>query len=97
MKRTARSHASTSPSPPSDSSRWPREVQTHTEDFLTSAFEDVGSTTADWDTSTGELRLPDFTPSLTGSYDTLGDAYHVEAHGTTPSSRTGRRGSWSST
>ena len=50
----------------------------HTEDFLTTTFQDAANTTAVWDTSSGELRLPDFALSLAGSYDTLGDANHVE-------------------
>lgn len=46
-----------------------------TEDFTTTTYKDAVSTTADWNTTDGELKLFPFAPTLTGGYDTAGIAY----------------------
>ena len=53
----------------------------HTEDFTTTAFKDTVNTTADWNTTDGELKLFPLVPTLAGSYDTPGDALSVAVAG----------------
>ncbi len=54
---------------------------TFTEDFTTTDFKDVGATTADWNTTDGELKLFPFTPHLAGSYSTPGGARNLTVAG----------------
>jgi hypothetical protein len=49
--------------------------QTYFEDFTTTTYKDPVQTTADWNTTLGELRLPPFVPTLTGSYDAPVDGF----------------------
>jgi len=55
--------------------------QAYTEDFTTSTYKDVSSTTADWNLTNGELRLHPFFPTLEGACDTPGFAYCVALSG----------------
>ncbi len=49
----------------------------YAEDFTTTAFRDPVTTTAEWDTTSGEVRLTPFTFSLIGELDTAGAARDV--------------------
>jgi hypothetical protein len=57
------------------------ETQTFTEDFTTTTYRDPMATTVRWDTTTGELKLPPFVPSLAGSFNTPGAALAVVVDG----------------
>jgi hypothetical protein len=60
----------------------PTEAQNrYVEDFSTTLYKDEANTTALWDVSTGELKLPPFELTLAGSYDTPGSAYNVAIDG----------------
>jgi len=50
-------------------------VHSYSENFSTTQYKDTLNTTALWDTTTGELKLPPFVPTLVGSCDTSGNAY----------------------
>lgn len=63
------------------SSRAEAEAPTFVEDFLTTDYQDVVTTTAYWDTGAGELRLFPFSPSVIGTADTPGLAHGVAVHG----------------
>lgn len=52
-----------------------------TEDFTTAAFKDTANTTAVWNTTDGELKLPPFVPTLAGAFDTQGEALAVAVDG----------------
>ncbi len=52
-------------------------ASTFTEDFTTTTHRDDALTTADWDTTAGELRLPPFAPVPLGALDTPGTAEGV--------------------
>jgi hypothetical protein len=52
-------------------------ASTFTEDFTTTTYRDEALTTADWDTTAGELRLPPFEPVSLGALDTPGTAEGV--------------------
>jgi len=52
----------------------------YTEDFSTTAYKDAAYTTADWDTSAGELRLYPFVPTLVGNC-TFNEAFDVVVDG----------------
>ncbi len=54
---------------------------TYTEDFTSTAYRDGPGTTALWDTGAGELKLPEFELSLSGSYDSPGVAQGVAVSG----------------
>jgi hypothetical protein len=60
-----------------------RAANLYVEEFDTATFQDAASTTADWNTAAGKLRLFPFQPSLVGSYDTAGDAFGVAVLGRT--------------
>lgn len=45
---------------------------TFVETFTATTYKDAAGTTADWNTALGELRLPPFSPSELGNYDTPG-------------------------
>ena len=47
------------------------------EDFTTTQYKDTLSTTANWDTINGELKLHDFEYNLVGGYNTTGYSYDV--------------------
>ena len=49
-------------------------VHSYAEDFTTKAYCDTSATTALWDTSAGELKLPLIEVALAGEYDTPGEA-----------------------
>lgn len=51
------------------------------EDFTTTDMMDPDSTTAVWDTAAGEVRLPEMTPSIVGTYNTPGQARDVVLRG----------------
>ncbi|MCP3985539.1 MAG: hypothetical protein GY723_14205, partial [bacterium] len=53
----------------------------YAEDFTTTTYEDTLSTSADWNTTDGELKLFPFVPTLAGSYDTPGQAWKVAVAG----------------
>ena len=55
--------------------------QSYTEDFTTTTYKDALNTTADWDTTAGELKLPPLVISLADSYDTPGYANGVAVSG----------------
>jgi len=55
--------------------------QTFTEDFRTTTYMDAVNTTANWDTSTGELKLFPYVPSLAGSCTTPDNAIGVTISG----------------
>jgi len=55
--------------------------QSFTEDFTTTTYRDPLNTTAEWDTTAGELRLPSFECLLEGSVATAGDARAVAVSG----------------
>jgi hypothetical protein len=52
-----------------------------TESFTTTLLRDPVETTAHWDTAAGELRLPPYTPTFRGSYDTPYLAFGVAVAG----------------
>ncbi|UCF06043.1 MAG: hypothetical protein JSV33_03150, partial [bacterium] len=52
-----------------------------TEDFTSNVYCDTFSTTALWDTISGELKLPPFELTLAGSYDTPGSARGIVTDG----------------
>ena len=56
-------------------------TQSYTEDFTTTTYKDETTTTADWNTTAGELRLFPFAPYLYGSYHMTGYAYSVAVAG----------------
>jgi hypothetical protein len=43
-------------------------INVFTEHFTTTVFKDTVNTTADWDTTSGELKLFPFVPTLSGLY-----------------------------
>ncbi len=53
----------------------------YTDDFMTSNFQDVSNTTANWDTVDGSLKLFPFVPTLAGSYNTSGNAFDIAISG----------------
>ena len=53
----------------------------YTENFSTTLYEDPAYTTANWNTVNGELSLFQFQLTLTGNYDTPGNAYAVTVAG----------------
>jgi len=53
----------------------------HYEYFTTMDYCDTINTTAWWDTTAGELKLPQFAPTLVGSYSTSSPASHVAVSG----------------
>ncbi len=55
--------------------------QTFTEDFSTTTYMDAFNTTADWNTTDGELKLFPFVITLAGSYDTAGEAWDMVLSG----------------
>jgi hypothetical protein len=56
-------------------------VNRYVEDFTTTQYKDTLNTTAWWDTVAGELKLPPFELTLTGSYDTPGYAHGIALSG----------------
>lgn len=52
-----------------------------TEDFTTTTYKDAANTTADWNTTAGELRLHPFAPTVVGGYDTPGSVFGVAVAG----------------
>lgn len=53
----------------------------YTEDFTTTTYKNAAQTTADWNTTAGELRLWPFVPSYAGGYNTPGNAYGIAISG----------------
>jgi hypothetical protein len=53
----------------------------YVESFNTTTYKDAVNTTALWETSTGELKLAPFVPSLVGAYDTPDLAFGVAVSG----------------
>ena len=54
---------------------------TYIEDFSTKQYCDTLNTTALWDTATAVLRLPPYTPTYLGDYDTPGFSASVVVSG----------------
>jgi len=52
--------------------------QTYSEDFTTTTYKDEVNTTADWNTSDGELKLGPFVPTHAGFYNTPGNCSENE-------------------
>ncbi len=59
----------------------PAAAGNYVEDFSTTVHKDSLNTTADWNTTTGELKLFPFVPTLTGSYDTPSAASDISLQG----------------
>jgi hypothetical protein len=53
----------------------------YVEDFTTTTYKDTVNTTANWDTTAGELGILPFVPSLVGAYDTPGTAWGLAVAG----------------
>jgi hypothetical protein len=53
----------------------------YVESFNATTYKDAANTTALWETSTGELKLAPFVPSLVGAYDTPDLAFGVAVSG----------------
>lgn len=56
-------------------------VGQYIEDFSKTQYRDATNTTALWDTTAGEIKLPPFGPTLLGSYATSGEALAVAVAG----------------
>jgi len=52
-------------------------IQNYVEDFTSTTYRDPAQTTLWWDTTSGQIKLAEFTPSLAGGYNTPGNARDV--------------------